>query len=146
MTTYLMTAGWASVAQSAIEHDLPEPIVVRIDSDGVDVILGTIADLAQWAGWADATIAEGEPKPYGKRGEWIVHHEAVGTIHDLPVRLASVEFGRMAEPDHFECGKCGAAFGVSGGFVPDGTPADDHFEVEVARHQSGECARTVVAL
>lgn len=141
---YQMSAGWALVAAAAREGDLPEPYTATIGEHSIGLQLASVADLAQWAQWAEATIAEAEPHQY--LDQWAVHHRAEGTIYDLPVDLVAVVFGHMADEQRYDCGRCGAAFGVSPGFVPNGTVDDDRFEVEVGRHQAGECTRTVVSL
>lgn len=132
--------GLALILTDAIRHDLPNPTRVTLDEHaGVDLHVGTIGALRQWAEWADAPITEGEPSEY-LPGRWAVTHKASGTIYDLPVTLACCEFGVMVEADYYDCKACGAQFGSSAGFVADGT-YDDWFECELTRHMDGECVR-----
>lgn len=128
--------GW--LFAQANEHQMPAPSNVNLYDTEIALSFSSLADLASWAQWADATIEESEPREY-LPGRWCVAHKAEGTINEVAVSLALREFGHMAESDHFECGNCGAGFGVSAGFVPDGTDDDGYFETEVARHQSGAC-------
>jgi hypothetical protein len=118
--------------------DLPDPVDVRIARDSrVLIHLETLADLAQWAQWAEAAVTHGDPTPH-VGNIWAVAHQAEGAIAELRVHLAAIEIGVMTEPDTFDCSRCGAKVGTSGGFVAMGA-YDDTFEREVTRHQDGAC-------
>lgn len=143
MSTTDLAVATGLVFTDARRLDLPDPIDVRLcREDAVLIHLETLADLAQWAQWAGATVTTTDPKPHV--GEiWSIAHQAEGAISELAVHLVSVEVGVMTEPDTFECPRCDAKFGTTGGFVAIGT-YDDSFELEVARHQDGSCAFAAV--
>lgn len=142
MSTTSLAIAAGLLFADARRHDLPDPITAEASRIGerVTIHLSTLADLAQWAQWAEATIKHDAPEPWlGNPDRWVARSHAQGSIHELPVQLTATEFGRMAEAEWYACDRCGAAFGTSAGFVPDGTPVDDSHELEVARHQDGSC-------
>lgn len=72
-----------------------------------------------------------------------------GEVGDVPVTVVHVELFPHSEPSTstYRCERCGAAFGVTGqstGCDEDGY-AEEYFEVEVARHESGECTPAVAS-
>ncbi len=141
MSTIDLTVSTGLVFADARRLDLPDPIGVAVaqhhPGGATQIHLNSLADLAQWAQWAEATIEHTEPKHW-HGDKWTVHHTAEGTIAELPVMLAVVEIGVMTQADHFDCSRCGAKLGTTGGFVALDT-YDDTFERAVARHQDGAC-------
>jgi hypothetical protein len=141
MNTIDLTVSTGLVFADARRHDLPDPIDIRVgrsSPDPVVIHLDGLADLAQWAQWAEATIEHGDPKQH-IADRWAVIHEARGAIAELPVLLVAVEIGVMVDADSYECGKCGAILATTAGFVAVDT-YDGTFEIQVARHQDGACA------
>lgn len=148
MSTTDLAVATGLVFADARRLDLPDPIGVAVaqhnPGGATQIHLQTLADLAQWAQWAEAPIEHSKPKHWDG-DKWTVHHTAEGSIAELPVMLVAVEIGVMTEPDTFDCTRCGAKLGTRGGFVPLGA-YDDSFERMVARHQDGACAFAAVTL
>lgn len=146
MSTTDLVIATGLVFTDARRLDLPDPIGVAAaqhnPGGATQIHLDSLADLAQWAQWAEATIEHSEPKHWDG-DKWTVHHTAEGSIAELPIMLGVVEIGVMTERDTYDCPRCGAKLGTTGGFVAMGT-YDDTFEQQVARHQDGSCTFAAV--
>ncbi|AIY15810.1 hypothetical protein GUY44_07615 [Pimelobacter simplex] len=146
-TTTDLTIAAGTVFADARRGELPDPVGVAAAAHSpggaVQIHLSTLADLAQWAQWAETTIETSDPKHWDGE-KWTRHHTAEGHIHELPVMLVAVEIGVMVPAEHYDCPRCGGSIGTSAGFVVMGE-YDDAFELEVARHQTGECTPLAVA-
>lgn len=135
----------ADLAREVRERGLPAPTLVDQRSGGWSIVLSSLADLTEWAKWADATISDSEPHDLGYGLGLGVTHSADGIVLDVPVRLSATTLGHMTEPSAYRCERCGAQMGLSGGFVARGEDdAAEHFAAEIARHEAGECTREAV--
>lgn len=73
------------LAEAAHQHGLPEPTyIAQWQRDGWHFQFDSLADLTQWALWADAVI---ETRPLGDE----IGHRANGVIYDVPVDLLFAE-------------------------------------------------------
>lgn len=129
MSTFQMSGAWTVVARAAQEQGLPEPWVANVGRYDVGLHLSSVADLAQWAQWAEATISSF----IYDDGKTSRHYRAEGSIYDLPVTLVAVE--QDVTPETYDCHSCNQRV----------IEKDSTFEAEVARHQVGACFGAVVA-
>lgn len=137
-----------TVMTVAEAHELPMPSIVTLYDfkDGLCVHFDSLTDLTAWAVWADEPVAQ-----RGGGDDSAIHHVFTGEILDCPIDACYIDHAvhLSAVPistQHYSCSKCGVAFGIAGTSTgsQDDLDADDYFEAEVQRHESGECVAMAV--
>lgn len=147
MGVFEFARGLAMVVSAAESDQLPQPSRVEVAAYDkyATITLLTLTDLAAWARWAGIDVTTEEAREY-LTGRWVLVHNAEGVRFEVPIRLTVSEYGVMAKPENYECSRCGAMFGHTGGFVLDEDRYDDHYSQQVAHHEAGDCTPVPPAL
>lgn len=137
---YATARAAALVLTHAEDLGLPAPSIVSFyDDPRINVHFERYEDLADWSTYAETPIEFHETKA------GTIHHKLEATVLELEISAVYIEKpAPTAEPlpmSTFECDRCGASGGIVG-MGPDEYGADDYFDEEVRRHESGECAPT----